>query len=94
MSTLEVKEEGGRSRATLELRSIGGTGRLNPRLQLNFTARPAPYAKVVLEDITLRLECRQELIGEGCAVSAVRQQPGDLRGGDLRATCYKGPLCR
>jgi len=35
----------------------------------------------------LKLECRQELLGEGCAVGAVRQQPGDLRGGDLRATC-------
>lgn len=67
---LEITEEGGRSWAILELRSIGGTGRLNPRLQLNFTARPAPYAKVVLEDITLRLECRKELIGEGRAVGA------------------------
>jgi len=58
MLTLKVKEESGGSWATLELRSIEGTGRLNPRLRLNFAARPAPYAKVVLEDITLRLVCR------------------------------------
>jgi len=71
-------EKGGRSWATLELRSIGGTGRLNPRLQLNFATRPAPYAKVVLEDITLRLEYRQELIGEGRAVGAEVQSDNSM----------------
>lgn len=69
MSTLEVREgSGGRAWATLELQSIGGLGRLSPRLQMSFTARPAPYTQVVLEDITLRLEYRQELIGEGRVV--------------------------
>jgi len=33
-----------------------------------FTARPASYTQVVLEDMTLRLEYRQELIGEGRVV--------------------------
>ncbi|MHB8296630.1 MAG: hypothetical protein ACYDH5_18870 [Acidimicrobiales bacterium] len=65
MSTLEVREVGGgRAWATLELRSIGGLGRLNPRLQMYFTARSASYTQVVLEDMTLRLEYHQELIGE------------------------------
>lgn len=69
MSTLEVREgSGGRAWATLELQAIGGLGRLSPRLQTYFTARPAPYTQVVLEDMTLRLEYRQELIGEGRVV--------------------------
>jgi hypothetical protein len=69
LSTLEVREgSGGRAWATLELQSIGGLGRLNPRLQMYFTARPASYTQVMLEDVTLRLEYRQELIGEGRVV--------------------------
>jgi len=69
MSTLEVRERsGGRAWATLDLQAIGGLGRLSPRLQMYFTARPASYTQVVLEDMTLRLEYRQELIGEGRVV--------------------------
>ena len=44
---------------------MGGTGRLNPRLQLYFTARPVEHARVVLHDVALGLEHRQELVGEG-----------------------------
>jgi len=68
LSKLDLSDGGGRTWATLELQSIGGTGRLNPRLQLRFIARPAQYTSVVLEDITLRLEYDSELIGEGRVV--------------------------
>jgi len=68
ISTLEVREGGGRVWATADLQSVSGIGRINPRLQLFFTARPGPYSKIVLGDVTLRLEYRQELIGEGRAV--------------------------
>jgi len=68
MSTLEVREGGRRAWATLDLQSVSGLGRINPRLQLFFAARPVPYSKVVLGDVTLRLEYCQELIGEGRAV--------------------------
>jgi len=69
MSKLDLRGGGGRTWATLELQSIGGTGRLNPRLQLSFGARPVlPDTRVVLEDITLRLEYDSELIGEGRVV--------------------------
>jgi hypothetical protein len=51
--------------ATLELESIEGAGRLSPQLRLRFRARPTEGAKVILEDLTLRLEYQQEFIGEG-----------------------------
>jgi hypothetical protein len=60
--------EGSRRWATLELQSLTGRGRLNPRLQLVFAARPAEYSRVNLRDITLRLEHQQELVGEGRVV--------------------------
>lgn len=67
--TLEVRADGGRSWARLDLHSISGTGRLNPRLLLSWIARlPVPYSKVALADVTLRLEHRQELLGEGRVV--------------------------
>ncbi|MCI2975458.1 MAG: hypothetical protein MP439_05205 [Ferrimicrobium sp.] len=63
---LEINGKTGNRRwATLELQSIGGAGRLSPRLHLHFRARPAPYTQVILEDLTLRLEYQQEFIGEG-----------------------------
>lgn len=82
MSTLKIREaDGGREWATLELQSIGGLGRLNPRLQMYFAARPARYTQVLLEDITLRLEYGQELIGGGRVVGvqvSYEQTPVDL----------------
>jgi len=78
MLTLKVKEESGGSWATLELRSIEGTGRLNPRLQLNFAARPDRYCRVALDEVTLRLEYRQELIGMGRAVGAEVQSDNSM----------------
>ena len=64
MTTLDVSE-GGRPHAVLELKNLSGLGRINPRLQFHFEAHPQPYTKVVLDDATLRLEFRQELLGEG-----------------------------
>jgi len=69
VSTLEVRGGGGRSWATLDLQSVNGIGRINPRLQLCFVARPVSNSKVALGDVTLRLEYYQELIGEGRAVN-------------------------
>jgi len=51
--------------ATLDLGDIEGVGRLSPRLLVRFAARPLAHSKVVLADVTLRLEHGQELIGEG-----------------------------
>lgn len=67
MSTLEVREaNGGPTWVALELQHIDGLGRLRPRLRVYFTAPTArEYKQVLLEDVTLRLEYRQELIGEG-----------------------------
>ena len=65
LNTLDIGEGVGRHRASLNLQDVSGIGRLNPRLQLSFTAHPVPHATVVLSDVTLRLEHRQELIGEG-----------------------------
>lgn len=65
ITTLEISEGGGRTHAILDLKYIGGIGRINPRLQLHFEGRPTSYTKVVLDDATLRLEFRNELIGEG-----------------------------
>jgi len=45
-------------------------GRLSPRLLVRFAARPRAHSKVVLADVTLRLEHGQELIGEGRIVEA------------------------
>ena len=64
ITTIDVGE-GGRAHAVLDLKNLAGMGRINPRLQLHFEARPQSYTKVVLEDVTLRLEFRQELLGEG-----------------------------
>lgn len=70
VSTLEVQEGGGRiCWAAIDLQGVWGLGRINPRLRLRFTARPVPNSKVVLGDVTLRLEYHQELIGEGRAVN-------------------------
>jgi len=51
--------------ATLDLRDIQGVGRLSPRLLVRFAARPRAHSKVLLADVTLRLEHGQELIGQG-----------------------------
>jgi hypothetical protein len=68
MSGIELREDGGRAWAALTLQSIGAIGRLNPRLLLYFTAQPDPYAKVALDDVTLRLEYKRELVGTGRTV--------------------------
>ncbi len=65
ITTIAITEEGGRNHATLFLNNMAGLGRINPRLQLSFEGQPQPYKKVVLADATLRLEFRNELIGEG-----------------------------
>lgn len=69
-ATLDISDgTSGRRWATLEGQSIGGLGRLSPRLRITFSARPARYTQVVLEDMTLRLEYPRdrspEFIGEG-----------------------------
>ena len=65
IATIEILEGGWRNYATLDLKSVASLGRIIPRLQLNFEGRPESYTKVVLDDATLRLEFRNELIGEG-----------------------------
>lgn len=69
MSGIELREGGGRRWAALNLESMGATGRLNPRLLLYFTAQPEPYAKATLDDVTLRLEYQNELVGAGRVTS-------------------------
>ncbi len=54
--------------ASLELQVVNGRGPVTPRLQFVFTARPVEYARVILRDVTLRVEHRRELIGEHRAV--------------------------
>lgn len=65
MSGIELREGGGRAWAALNLQSMGAVGRLNPRLQVYFLAQPGPHAKVSLDDVTLRLEYQNELVGTG-----------------------------
>lgn len=72
MGRLDVME-GGRGWAELELQLVAGLGRLRPRLHLVFNARPQPWASVELTDVTVRLERRNELIGEGRIVGQLLQ---------------------
>jgi hypothetical protein len=65
MSGIELREGGGRAWAALNLQSMGAVGRLNPRLQIYFLAQPGPYVKATLDDVTLRLEYQNELVGTG-----------------------------
>jgi|GEM_PF-2192531 len=75
ITTIEISEGGARKHAALDLKDITGVGRINPRLQLYFEARSEPYTKVLLEDVTLRLEFGIELIGEG-RVTGIEIVPG------------------
>lgn len=78
MASLDVME-GGRKWAELELQDVSGLGRLRPRLQLVFNARPERWASVELTDVTVRLERRNELIGEGRIVGQLlRGQPWSI----------------
>ena len=55
---------------------MGAVGRLNPRLQLYFLAQPGQHAKAILDDVTLRLEYQNELVGTG-RVTAVNVHHND-----------------
>ena len=65
MSGIELREGGGRAWTALYLQSMGAVGRLDPRLQLYFLAQPGPYTKASVDDVTLRLEHHNELVGTG-----------------------------
>jgi hypothetical protein len=73
VSDIEIQQAGGRSLGRLTLVAVGALGRINPRLQVTFAGHPSSYAEVEIDDVTLRLEHRQELLGEGKA------SPGRLR---------------
>lgn len=65
--TLTINEAG-RQWVTFDLQDIYGTGRINPCLHLAFKAQPVANSEVILDDVTVRLEHRAELIGEGRVV--------------------------
>jgi hypothetical protein len=52
---------------------VSGIGGIAPRLQVVFAAYPSSYADVELDEVILRLEHRQEVLGEG------RTRPGRLQ---------------
>ena len=64
MAILDIADPDGRRWAVLELQSVHGLGRLSPRLQMVFGARPLANCKVKIDELTLRLEFGQELLGE------------------------------
>jgi hypothetical protein len=65
MATLDIADSGRTRWAVLEFQSVHGLGRLNPRLQVGFTARPLANCKVKVDELTLRIDFGQELLGEG-----------------------------
>ncbi len=67
MSKLDLLETG-QVRAMLQLNQFFGSGRINPRMEFHFNVRPAKNLKLRLDDVTLRLEYQNELIGEGRVV--------------------------
>lgn len=64
-TSFELKQNAGRPWVILDFVRLSSQGRVNPRLNAVFSARSAQYTSCVLEEVVLRLDCRQELLGEG-----------------------------
>ncbi len=63
MSEITISS-GNRLWGSFTVESLTARGRVSPRLNLQLKQRPSPVADVELLDVVLRLEFRQEVIGE------------------------------